>query len=431
MRPMIDRAFAVHSPGPVFCGMLDDMGWPLGAACEALLSEDEPSLLVTYREGWNLTGIPVETDLTPYTSLFSNASDIPFLFDNEQRTYQDAPQLQPEMGYWIHLESQEIISYRGDLLDAVTLSLSEGWNLVSGLGYSLPESAVQDNQGIINSAWYGFDGAYFTANDIEPGRGYWVRASQAGTITLEHSASKQAPLASQSEQPWHHFSPQQVFYGLHFVSESDTLQSLWFGGELPEQIPATRFVMPPLPPAEAFDARFAGSQSRLSEEAAAQITLQSAGRPLQVHLSTPGSLSTQSWQLLELSEEGREVQSHRLSEGEPLSLPPGQQSLLQISPELPLSSEEPNQPLSFSLEQNYPNPFNPTTQIAFTLPEALPVQIAVYNIAGQRIATLVNETMRAGRHSVTFDATSLTSGVYFYQMQAGPYQDIRKMAVVK
>jgi hypothetical protein len=88
-------------------------------------------------------------------------------------------------------------------------------------------------------------------------------------------------------------------------------------------------------------------------------------------------------------------------------------------------------PLVFSLSQNYPNPFNPSTNIKFTLPEAVDVRLEVYNIAGQRVATLVNNQMTAGEHIVAFDGRALASGVYIYRIIAGEYMKSHKMTLIK
>jgi hypothetical protein len=88
-------------------------------------------------------------------------------------------------------------------------------------------------------------------------------------------------------------------------------------------------------------------------------------------------------------------------------------------------------PTVFALEQNYPNPFNPSTTIQFSLPRASDTKLIVYNVLGQRVATLVNEHMTAGVHSVQFDAKSLATGVYFYRLEAGSYVTSKKMLLLK
>jgi hypothetical protein len=88
-------------------------------------------------------------------------------------------------------------------------------------------------------------------------------------------------------------------------------------------------------------------------------------------------------------------------------------------------------PTEFSLWQNYPNPFNPATQIRFDLPESAHVRLDVYNSLGQRVATLVNETMSAGSHEVSFNAGQLSSGHYLYRLEAGSEVFTRTMTLIK
>jgi hypothetical protein len=93
-------------------------------------------------------------------------------------------------------------------------------------------------------------------------------------------------------------------------------------------------------------------------------------------------------------------------------------------------------PTRFALNQNYPNPFNPTTQIKFDLPTRSKVSIDVYNVLGQKVKTLVNDEMAAGSYIADWDGTSdggktVSSGVYFYRMQAGKFQETKKMMLLK
>ncbi len=88
-------------------------------------------------------------------------------------------------------------------------------------------------------------------------------------------------------------------------------------------------------------------------------------------------------------------------------------------------------PRVFALHQNYPNPFNPTTTIRFALPKTTPVQLEVYNIIGQRVATLVNEIRQAGYYNELFNANNIASGVYIYRLQAEGFTDVKKLMVLK
>jgi len=85
----------------------------------------------------------------------------------------------------------------------------------------------------------------------------------------------------------------------------------------------------------------------------------------------------------------------------------------------------------FKLYQNYPNPFNPLTKISYSVPTASKVTLIVFDILGKEISTLVNEEKPAGEYEVKFDATSLPSGTYFYQLKAGSYIQTNKMILIK
>ncbi len=88
-------------------------------------------------------------------------------------------------------------------------------------------------------------------------------------------------------------------------------------------------------------------------------------------------------------------------------------------------------PTEYDLSQNYPNPFNPSTNISFSIPEAGFVQLDVFNLLGQRVATLVSENRQAGIHTVNFDAQRLSSGIYIYRIQSGDFVSTKKMMLIK
>lgn len=88
-------------------------------------------------------------------------------------------------------------------------------------------------------------------------------------------------------------------------------------------------------------------------------------------------------------------------------------------------------PSTYALLQNYPNPFNPTTSISYDLPTTTRVTLKIYNILGQEVATLVNATQNPGRYTAQFDARSISSGVYFYHLRAGSFNQVKKMMLLK
>jgi hypothetical protein len=88
-------------------------------------------------------------------------------------------------------------------------------------------------------------------------------------------------------------------------------------------------------------------------------------------------------------------------------------------------------PKSFSLSQNYPNPFNPNTKISFSIPAASDVSLVIYDAIGRVIETITKGTYAAGKYSVDFNASKLTSGIYFYRITAGDYNETKKMILVK
>jgi len=106
-------------------------------------------------------------------------------------------------------------------------------------------------------------------------------------------------------------------------------------------------------------------------------------------------------------------------------------------------NHSPHRAIDFSLDQNYPNPFNPTTTIPFTVhgkrkAENGPVHttLDIYNILGQRVRTLLDEKMKPGKYEIVWDATDekgnqVSSGIYFYRIEAGRFSEVKKMVVLK
>jgi hypothetical protein len=95
-------------------------------------------------------------------------------------------------------------------------------------------------------------------------------------------------------------------------------------------------------------------------------------------------------------------------------------------------AEQKERPVEFGLDQNYPNPFNGQTRLKFRVSGfGSRVQLRVYDVAGRQVATLVDGTVASGEHVVTFDATGLGSGIYFYRLESGDFHQTRKMILLR
>jgi len=88
-------------------------------------------------------------------------------------------------------------------------------------------------------------------------------------------------------------------------------------------------------------------------------------------------------------------------------------------------------PSKYHLYQNYPNPFNPSTTIEFTLPKSEFITLKIFNTLGQKVATLVSKKLNQGNHTYTFDGSNLASGIYYYQLVAGEYREVKKMILLR
>jgi flagellar hook assembly protein FlgD len=93
-------------------------------------------------------------------------------------------------------------------------------------------------------------------------------------------------------------------------------------------------------------------------------------------------------------------------------------------------------PTAFALQPNYPNPFNPSTTINYGLPQQVEVKLMIYDMLGQHVRTLVNQTQQAGRYAITWNGRNeqgqpVASGVFIYRLQAGSFTQVRRMALVR
>ena len=139
---------------------------------------------IVYQSDWNLVGLPVEVENPYYLTLFPDAIENT-LFSFDDAYIPDSIMIEGE-GYWLRFESAGNTTITGNTINELTISLNEGWNLISGISTPLNITDIQDTDGIIIAGTvYGFtsDG-YSNEEIIEPGKGYWIRANSSGSIIL-------------------------------------------------------------------------------------------------------------------------------------------------------------------------------------------------------------------------------------------------------
>jgi hypothetical protein len=210
------------------------------------------------------------------------------------------------------------------------------------------------------------------------------------------------------------------FSEIEVVDAEGREQRLYFGGRLEEGISIESYSMPPVPPEGSFDARLTGDY-RLSEGEEVTIQVQSSVYPISLRIT---KLKTnESYEIVEMVK-GVEVESQRIEEGTEIVVADEEVKILKIRKEESL-------PTTYSLNQNYPNPFNPSTTIKFTLPETTNVTLTIYNTLGQKVSELVNGSLEAGYHSYRWDAGSVASGIYIYELRTEKFISVKKMILIK
>lgn len=378
----------------------------------------------TYSSGWTLVGLPVKMNHESYSDIFNNATAGTLTGFNGFYTTENI--LKVGKGYWLRFDNEETVVFSGEKINSLELELIEQWNLIAGISESVEMFAINDPDAIIiPGTLFNYNAGWQLADILEPGTGYWIRANDVGGITITSTSTSDVPMLAGLKSETESLESQLGgFYKINIHSGKRDLIPLYFGGELPKEIHPLSFSMPPLPPSGAADARL-DEDMRLTEAASVRVHLQQSGEPMTAEIISEAAVTQFIVRQLigdmiideYISESSRTIDI--LAQTETLEIAPFEQELVE---ELPAE---------FALKQNYPNPFNPVTQIQYALPEAADVRLEVFNVTGQRVATLVNGSQNAGLHTVSFDASRLSSGVYIYRIQAGGFVQTKKMVLVR
>ena len=371
---------------------------------------EQGSINVDFQSSWNLVGVSMNVASSVYTDVYTEAVEGTMYGFNGAYTLET--ELNPGDGYWLYFDNAGVQSITGQPINTLVVSLSSGWNLISGPSESVNiNNAIDPDNIIVPGTLYGFNQTYVPSTEVQPGSGYWLNASSAGEVTLSTSAGATKETNS-----------------TNFLVDASLLTinglPLYFGIDIPDE-KLMMFSMPPLPPLNTsngenrfFDVRFGNDRKVLSGNRQVWVTGTEDDLTLYWSIKT-----VEDWELVD--EFGNKISLNGT----------GETILNNFSNRFLLQKTEPI-PETFTLSQNFPNPFNPVTSINYTILEERFVTISVYNVMGQKVMDLVNELHTAGYHHITWNSTDihgdpLSSGVYIYTITAGDYHTMKKMILMK
>ena len=362
------------------------------------------TLASSVNTGWNIVSVPVRTSDMLYSTLFPSVASQAYTYSNG---YVSIAMLSNGTGYWMKFNNSANFNFTGYPWTPENMLVSPGWNLIGPFDNNIPISSIMSNpSGIVTSNYFGYNGGYYNPDTLKVGRGYWIRTSTAGYLYQGSADNNPNAIAT---------NPLEDFVEVRFTNGDDNSTALYLGNvsEL-----TSDYSMPPVPPSGIYDVRF--GTDKLVEALGGNhvLKISSANAETRLRVYNTGGMKFRIKDGIDGS-----LLNKELTEGTEIIIPANLNNLiLETSAAIPLTYE---------LGQNYPNPFNPVTTIEYQIPEDGTVKMSVYDVLGKEIKTLVNDFRPAGAYEVRLDASDLSSGIYFYQMRAGNFEEMRKMVVIK
>jgi hypothetical protein len=374
--------------------------------------------------GWNLVSLPLlESDRVKNT-LFPQAISPAFAYDSGSFVVSDT--LENGRGYWMKFASALSVAISGASSTTETVSVAEGWNLIGALSAPIAAFSVTSlPAGIMTSYVFGFRGHYVLSDSIYPMRGYWVKSGQPGSIVL----STESPAMSLAKNA----DDEELKYASSFTFSDKTGAriTLYLVPQMSGHVfRPDRYELPPAPRESVFDIRFASN--RFAETVDPKCV---AAMPVILRSTTPPVTLEWNVDAMNVSLETGGRRSSMTGSGK-IQLNNGLSSLSLVT------GVSPTLPVAFSVGQNYPNPFNPVTVIRYSVPVTREanvrqdpilshISLKVYDMLGQLVATLVDDTKAPGEYTARWDASNAPSGIYYYRFVAGGFTDIKKMVYLK
>jgi hypothetical protein len=339
-------------------------------------------------------------------TLFPTAISKAFKYDE---TYKETDSLFPGNGYWLKFDVAQSVPFTGSYFINDTVDVQPDWNMIGALSTPVHVSHVVFQSTAIMSRFFGYNGGYYIADSLFPGKGYWVKVSEAGKLVIT-SGSQSSSLVRAA-------SIAKVFEGsneLQFEDNQGSKQSIFFTRDIENVELKTLGDAPPLPPVGCFDVRYESQRivevcSPNEKQHDFTIKITDAAYPFKVRWNIVKDKEHQFF-LTDVPNGKRFRHTLHSEKGEIIFSNKNVNEIVLRIAQLPKE---------FVLYQNYPNPFNPTTTLSFDLPNDAIVTLKIYNLLGQEVAMILDrQEYTAGSYEEPFDASKLASGVYLYRIVA-------------
>jgi hypothetical protein len=387
------------------------------------IEHDTRILSVSYQLGasWNLVSFPGMHPTDMNVSTLYSKRDPAFSVFKYTGSYVPVTSMEVGTGYWLNHQAGNAAfltyTWNGSPLPRLNYAPikpfkgSAGWNMIGGYDFdhlvSFIRTMPENSKSAASVFKYTPGGGYSAVTNIVPGFGYWVNLTQAADIYLPGSFAgtlAKDPIVD-------------ILKDWDRIVITDAAGQNYTLYSADASVDLKMFELPPLPPAGLFDVRF-GSQRYAEDLRNGTQTINLSGVVYPVTISAVGMDLR-----LEDGIDGSIVKT-TINSGSSYVISNSNVSVLKVGSDKVV-------PATYALEQNYPNPFNPSTTIKFAIPEVSNVKLTIYNALGQKVAELVNSTLEAGSYSFNWDASSVASGLYFYELNTSNFSSVKKMMLMK
>ena len=359
------------------------------------------SIVVDHLSEWNLVGLPVDVEDGSLSAVYPEG-EAGTLY-GFAGSYVNVDALISGEGYWLHFPNSGTTTITGSPITSLTVNLTAGWNLISGISEVTNVTDISDPGGIvIPGTAYGFTGSYTNASVFTPGHGYWINASADGDITISSGGTAKTRSA---------FTDRTVKANKLSFNGND----LYFGISIPEE-EMLSYQLPPKPPEGAFDVRFADNMKVAENSGVIEIINNSDQLVIAYDIKDDTDWILAGNKEYRLSGSGEIIVSGDITG-----------FTLNKVPEIPFT---------YFVSQNYPNPFNPVTRLQFEVGDQINVKLVIYDMLGRIVRTFEEKEYTPGRYTINWDGKDnsgnyVSSGTYIYRMKAGDFVGHKKMTLIR